>query len=288
MAEFPRTMIEDLSVSRMIIGSNWFLGYSHTSGAKDKQILAMLGAKQMADILEVFLKAGVDTLMAPFYPPSHGPQHQGLCDAIKDAQDRTGRKLIVIATPGINTAESPEADAENQKTFDTMAANGASFCLPHTSSTDALVDVRARKIRNMDRICAMIRQRRMIPGLSTHMPEAIVYADETDLDIGTYIAIYNAIGFLMHIEVDWVHKLIWRCKHPVLTIKPMAAGRLLPLVGLAFAWSTIRDCDMVTVGTMTPDEAKELIEISLSILQRRPSEVQLQRTRSKQSVEAKK
>jgi hypothetical protein len=288
MAEFPRTMIEDLSVSRMIIGSNWFLGYSHTSGAKDKQILAMLGAKQMADILEVFLKAGVDTLMAPFYPPSHGPQHQGLCDAIKDAQDRTGRKLIVIATPGINTAESPDADAENQKTFDTMAANGASVCLPHTSSTDAMVDVRARKIRNMDRICAMIRQRRMIPGLSTHMPEAIVYADETDLDIGTYIAIYNAIGFLMHIEVDWIHKLIWRCKHPVLTIKPMAAGRLLPLVGLAFVWSTIRDCDMVTVGTMTPDEAKELIEISLSILQRRPSEVQLQRTRSKQSVEAKK
>jgi hypothetical protein len=45
---------------------------------------------------------------------------------------------------------------------------------------------------------------------------------------------------------------------------------------------------MVTVGTMTPDEARELIEISLSILQRRPSEVQLQRTRSKQSVEAKK
>jgi hypothetical protein len=288
MAEFPRTMIEDLSVSRMIIGSNWFLGYSHTSGAKDKQILAMLGAKQMADILEVFLKAGVDTLMAPFYPPSHGPQHQSLCDAIKDAQDRTGRKLIVIATPGINTAESPDADAENQKTFDTMAANGASVCLPHTSSTDAMVDVRARKIRNMDRICAMIRQRRMIPGLSTHMPEAIVYADESNLDVGTYIAIYNAIGFLMHIEVDWIHKLIWRCKHPVLTIKPMAAGRLLPLVGLAFVWSTIRDCDMVTVGTMTPDEARELIEISLSILQRRPSEVQLQRTRSKQSVEAKK
>ena len=288
MSGFPRTKIEDLSVSRMVIGSNWFLGYSHTSSAKDKQIREHLTAKTVADILEVFLAAGVDTLMAPLYPPSQGPQHQMLLDAIKEAEGRAGRKVIIIATPGINTADGQEAEAENRKTFDTMAANGASIVMPHTSCTDPLVDMRARKIRNMDRCCEMIRERKMIPGLSTHMPEAIVYADESNLDVATYIAIYNAIGFLMHIEVDWIHKLIWRAKHPVVTIKPMAAGRLLPLVGLAFSWSTIRDCDMVTVGTMTPDEAKELIDISLSLLERRGSTVQLQRTRSKASVEPRK
>jgi hypothetical protein len=43
---------------------------------------------------------------------------------------------------------------------------------------------------------------------------------------------------------------------------------------------------MVTVGTMTPREAAELIDISLSILSRRATEVELQRTRSKASVEA--
>ena len=35
------------------------------------------------------------------------------------------------------------------------------------------------------------------------MPESIVYADETDLDVATYISIYNAYGFLMQVEVDW-------------------------------------------------------------------------------------
>ena len=36
--EFPRTNIEHLSVSRMLIGTNWFLGWSHTSAAKDRYI----------------------------------------------------------------------------------------------------------------------------------------------------------------------------------------------------------------------------------------------------------
>jgi len=82
--------------------------------------------------------------------------------------------------------------------------------------------------------------------------------------------------------------MIWQCKHPVITIKPFGVNKVLPFVGLAFNWSTIRDQDMVCIGTSTPDEAREDIEISLSILERRTSEVQLQRTRSKASVEKKK
>jgi len=68
----------------------------------------------------------------------------------------------------------------------------------------------------------------------------------------------------------------------------MAAGRLLPLVGLGFAWGTLRDRDMVTVGTMSPDEAREVIDISLACLQHRKSDVTLQRTRSKDSVSTRK
>ena len=72
----------------------------------------------------------------------------------------------------------------------------------------------------------------------------------------------------------------------MITIKPMAAGRLLPLVGLAFVWSTIREQDMVTVGTMSPDEAREVIDISLSLLEKRQSKIELQKTRSKRTVTA--
>ncbi len=33
MTTFPRTEIGGISVSRMIIGTNWFLGYTHATTA---------------------------------------------------------------------------------------------------------------------------------------------------------------------------------------------------------------------------------------------------------------
>jgi hypothetical protein len=261
----------------MIIGSNWFLGYSHTSAAKDKFIKSLMTPARMADIMEVFVHAGVDTFMGLIQAP-------GARDAVTETEQRTGKKLTVISTPAINVGDSAEAMGETERIIAKEAALGVSVCMPHTTSTDQLVDQRLRRIKNMDVYCRMIRQHGMVPGLSTHMPESIVYADESGLDVATYISIYNAAGFLMHLEVDWIHRLIWKAKRPVITIKPMAAGRLLPLVGLGFVWATLRDCDMVTVGTMTPDEAKEVIEISLSILERRADNVTLQKTRSKESV----
>ena len=63
---------------------------------------------------------------------------------------------------------------------------------------------------------------------------------------------------------------------------------MTPFVGLAFVWNTIRDRDMVCVGTMSPKEAAECIETSLAFLERRRADVDLQRTRSKSSIEPRK
>jgi len=278
MAEFPRTEIENLSVSRLIMGTNWWLGFSHTSQAKDRQILEWATRERLAGIMETFLRAGVDTILGIRSDPK-------LEAAMKDAEDRAGRGLVRIGTPGLNIADGQTALDETARILDEYASIGTRVCMPHQQTTDALLDRTTRSIRRMDTYCAMIRQRGMIPGLSTHMPESVVYADETGLDVAAYIQIYNAVGFLMQLEVDWVHKIIWGAKHPVIAIKPMGVNRLCPLAGLAFAWATLRKRDMVCVGTMTADEAKELIEISLALLERRAPGVQLQRTRSKTSVE---
>jgi len=280
MSDFPRTLIDNLSVSRLIIGTNWWLGYSHTSKAKDDEIKRVMTPDRITDTIEVFLRAGVDTMMSPQTDDSFQ------C-AIRKAEDRVGRKVIRIVTPGLNIAGDQAADDENRRTLEACRKIGADILLPHQGTTDTLTDRSTRKIRQMDKFCRMIRQAGMIPGLSTHMPEAPVYADESGLDVATYIYIYNAVGFLMQVEVDWVHKLIWEAKRPVITIKPFGVNKLLPFVGLAFNWNTLRDQDMVCIGTTTPDEAREDIEMSMSILEKRTAKVQLQRTRSKASVERK-
>jgi hypothetical protein len=289
---FPRTIIGGVSVSRMIIGTNWFLGFSHNTAAKDAYLRRTQDAKKIADILEVFLNAGVDTLMG------NGPLIQA---AIAEAQQRTGKKVIIVSTPGFAVSPavpghpmvSPKSpvpadwglDADGvARCLDAEARSGATICMPHQGTTDTLLDRATHTIRFMDVITRMIRERGMIPGLSTHMPEAIVYADETNLDVETYISIYNLMGFLMTVEVDWTSRIIHQARKPVICIKPMAAGHVRPFQAFAFVWNTIRDCDCVTVGTMSPDEARECIELSLSFLERRQTDLTLQETRSKSSV----
>ncbi len=173
---------------------------------------------------------------------------------------------------------------EPERVFARCKDQRATFCLPHQGITDALTDRRAKKIRDLDLYTKMIRDHGMVPGLSTHMPESVVYADAQGADVETYIQLYNAAGFLMQVEADWVMRIINDAKKPVMTIKPLAAGRLLPVVGLSFVWNTIRDEDMVTIGTTTPDEAREIIDISRELIDRRVPDYELQATRSKSSL----
>ena len=284
MAEFPRTTVGGVSVSRMIVGTNWFLGWSHCTAARDRLIKETFeDYRKIADILEVFFCAGVNTVMGLIL-------HDRMVDAVREAEQRTGVEGIIISTPAFPVTPRTPFDGfdmdEVQRILDTEVERGSTFCLPHTSTTDPMVDMATREVRKMDQLCAAIRERSLIPGLSTHRPESIIYADETELDVETYISIYNAMGFLMPIEVDWVARTIENARRPVMTIKPMASGQLRPFQALTFVWNTIRDQDMVTVGTMTPSEASELVELSIGILERHSPAVQLQETRSKSTVKS--
>ena len=284
MERFPRTVVGGVSLSRLIVGTNWFLGWSHCTKAKDNFIKENFSDyRKIADILEVFFNAGVNTVMGLI-------QHDRLGNAIKEAEDRTGVQAIIVSTPNFPTNASTPFEGFDvdvvESILDSEVKRGSAFCFPHTSTTDLMIDGCTREIRKMDQLCAAIRDRGMIPGLSTHRPEAIIFADEQSLDVETYISIFNSMGFLMQVEVDWVARLIQNAQKPVMTIKPMAAGQLRPLQALTFVWNTLRDQDMVTAGTMTPDEAQELIDISLAILERREHNVELQETRSKATVKA--
>jgi hypothetical protein len=282
MDTFPRTFVGNVSASRMIIGTNWFLGYTHCTAAKSTSVERIVtNVNAIADIIEVFFKAGVDTIMCP---------HTKTCmfDAIREAEQRTGVQAVIISTPSFTTTKRTPFDGfdlgEAERILDGEAAKGVRICMPHTSTTDVMVDKCTREVRQMDTLCRMIRERGMVPGLSTHIPETIVFADETGLDVESYIQPFNLMGYLMQLEVDWVGRIIQNAKKPVMTIKSMAAGQIRPYQALTFTWNAIRDIDMLTVGTMAPEEARELVDLSLEILARQPSTGKLQQTRSKATV----
>ncbi len=137
--DFPRTLVGGVSLPRLLVGTNWFLGYSHTSLAKDRFIKEYQTRERIVSVLDVFLEYGIDAVM--------GPLSQHLDDSIREVEQRAGRQIIRIYTPSFDL--DPDG-ASARQVFDQCAAYGATFCLPHQCVTDALVDRRAGVIRDLD------------------------------------------------------------------------------------------------------------------------------------------
>ncbi len=269
MPSFPRTEVGGISLPRMLIGSNWINGYSHTSPASDKMIRSYHNSpERIAELLEAYLEYDINAVMALF---KDNPQ---LLEGIKMAEERTGKKIIRIDTPTMNVADTAEARREALETVKySKEVVGADFCLIHHSSAEQLVNKGKGTIERLPDYLYMIREAGMHPGLSAHMPELVLYSDANEYDVDTYIQIYNCMGFLMQVEVEYINQVIWNAKKPVMTIKSMAAGRCSPFVGITFSYNTIRPCDMVTMGAFNPDEVHEDVEIALAAIEHRRANI---------------
>ncbi len=279
MDQFPRTTVGGVSLPRMLIGTNWLLGWSHTGAAADAAIREKFARPEdFYPVIATFLSAGVDAVMAPISTTPIA------AEAIDYAEQKAGRKIIRIDTPAMNVDDSPEARREAERTVKHSREIGADFCLIHHTSVEQLVNKNLQAIPRLPDYLAMIRSEGILPGLSVHMPEVLQYTDWNGYDVETYIQIFNCMGFLMQVEVENVARIIHAAKHPVMTIKPMAAGRCTPYVGLTFSWNAIRDCDMVTVGTNSAREAAEDIEISMAALEHRFPDLEARSSPFRQAV----
>jgi len=275
MSAIPRTIVGGLSLPRLLCGTNWMLGYSHISKAKDLFLRELFDTpSKIADVLEVFARAGCNAFMSM---PT-----ESLAQARREAEQRAGVEIHWIATPSYAAWGDPDSWKQSVELTKRL---GADFCFPHTTVTDLLIDRANRCLHpRLVEHLSLVREMEMIPGLSTHTPEAIIFSDASGADVESYTQPYNAAGFLCQVETDWLQRIFQQASKPVMIIKPLASGKLHPVTGLSFVWNTIRECDMVTIGTMSTYEAEEVIEISLACLEGRSPNLDLQFTRSKKTL----
>ena len=265
--QFPRTTVGGVSLPRMIMGTNWLLGYSHTTASAGDFILKTNGnTEAVSDIARAYLDNGIDAVLIPY---SGDKRCEILFDGLKDAEDKTGRRIIRTVTVNPDVSDTKEARRKAEDLIKEVRGYGVDFTLIFHGATEQLIDKHTQRIDRLPDYLSMVRDHGMIPGLSAHMPEVIVYADNNGYDVETYIQIYNCMGFLMQVEIEYIHSVIWNAKKPVMTIKSMAAGRVTPFVGLTFSYATIREQDMVVCGAFTPDEVYEDAEIGLAAIERR-------------------
>lgn len=276
---FPRTNVGGVSLPRMLMGTNWLMGYSHRSYAADLGIRERYSSPEaFFPVIEEYMKYGIDAIMGPISGDAIATE------AVHYAEDKLGKKIIIIDTPWMNVDDTPEARAEAEQVIKHSAEIGSTFCLVHHGCAEQLVNKNKRTMDRLPDYLSMIRDAGMVPGLSAHMPELILYSDANEYDVETYIQIFNCMGFLMQIEIESVARIIQNAKKPVMTIKPFAAGRCTPFVGLTFNWNVIRECDMITVGASTPYEVKEDVELSFEILEHRFPNIAARSSPAKQEI----
>ncbi len=267
-SKFPTTTVGGIELPRLIAGCNWISGWSHKTPANDRLILQKHNQPEsVSEVFAAFLREDVNAVLGLF-----GVDHD-LIDAVHLAEQKTGKPMTVLDTVVINVDDNAAARKEAEKAIKESAQRGAKICLPLHSCVEQLVNKNTKTIDRLSDYLYMIREAGMIPGLSAHMPEVIQYTDENEYDVETYIQIFNCMGFLMQVEIESVAKIIHHAKKPVLTIKPCAAGRTTPYVGLNFSYNAIREKDMVCIGCFTPEEAIEDIEFARAAMERRLPEI---------------
>ena len=122
MFSFPRTTVGGVSLPRMIVGTNWILGYSHTGAAADAMIKRTHHSPEsITAMLLAALENGVDAMMAPF------GGNTVLLDAVHRAEEIAGKKVILIDTPNINVSDSSEGRAEAKAKIEESKKNGATL-----------------------------------------------------------------------------------------------------------------------------------------------------------------
>lgn len=272
MRTLPMTEIAGHQVSRLMCGSNSFFGHSHFSAARSEWLRRYFTLDRIVEVMCAAAEEGVNgTIAMPLEP---------MAEAIRQVEKLTGVHYVYMATPGGSNLE------ELKEGIRLSAELGCEICMPHVMYTDNNLVISEKKIIGAEEIIALTRELGMGTGWSTHRPETIVVSDAAGYDIDTYVQPFNSIGFLCSVETDWVARVIQNAKKPVVCIKPLGAGRIMPPTGLQFVYKNCKPSDTVAIGLMSPEETREDLAIVRQLLEGSQEEVRLQETRSKAALKS--
>jgi len=267
----PTTTVGGLALSRVMCGSNPFFGFSHFSHARDVWLREYFSIDRIVQVLEKCSDHGVNCVMSGVMQPMH--------DAIQAFKQKTGREMVWVCTPAGKDID------EVERGIAWAAEHDAKICMPHTSHVDANLVISENRINGMERLCRAIRSHGMIPGISTHRPEALYIGVAAGYDLEAYILPLNVAGFLCAVETDWQARTIRECPKPVFCIKPLAAGRVMPPSGLGFVLTNIKPTDVVVMGFTSVHEVEENMTIVDQVLAGMQTEVPLSEARSKAALQ---
>ncbi|HPA46678.1 MAG TPA: hypothetical protein PK395_13010 [bacterium] len=256
----PKIKLGDLEVSRLILGSNPFFGFSHQGKEKDEEMREYYTDERIMAVLDEAAALGVTAVAAP-------PYERWIALFAKYIANG-GKIRIWIA--------QPDVEPEKMKTAIADAAQGGAKAI---FVQGACVERQFRE-NHLDVLkdwVEYIRSFNLPAGLASHRPDVHLVAEEKGFPTDFYFQCFFQPGAedTYHMEdrkkaVATIRKI----DKPVVAYKILAAGRLSAEEGFEFAFKHLREKDGVCVGVY-PNSKSAMMEEDVALA------VQMSRIRSK-------
>ncbi|MBM3497496.1 MAG: hypothetical protein FJX74_02390 [Armatimonadetes bacterium] len=251
MSELPQVRLGSLSVSRLVCGSNPFMGYSYRSPAHDQWQRRTFTPQRISEVLEKCLEVGVNTVACNY------DEGRTMAQALQVLERRCGIRMQWIAY----THGGPTFQRES---IDMIADDGANACYIQGGVVDScfqynyvggIVPQEGDRLDDVVEWLALIHERGMVAGLGTHQAFILREADRRGYDVDFYTTTLNSLR--IYCDYHAAVMAINETAKPVLAIKTLGGGaKVTPLEGFTCALTGLKPTDMLAVG-MEHEEAVE-------------------------------
>jgi hypothetical protein len=243
------TTIGDLRLSRLLLGSNPFSGFSHQGLERDERMVRHYSVARIKQALFEAERLGISGLVArtDFH----------VMRMLVEYRDDGGKLQWLAQTcPEVGDAEACARRA---------ARGGAVACHIHGGVMDQLV-AQGRGAEAAGAI-ALIRSLGMKAGIAGHVPAVFQWA-EAHLDVDYYLCCYynptprandpehvhGAVEEYRDDDRRAMTDLVQTLSRPVIHYKILAAGRNDPAEAFAYCRSRMREHDLACIGVFTGDD----------------------------------
>jgi len=247
------TAIGDLRVSRLLLGSNPFSGFSHQGIERDERMVHHYTVARIKQTLFEAERLGVTGLVArtDFH----------VMRMLLEYRDEGGKLQWFAQTcPEVGDSEACVRRAER---------GGAVACHVHGGVMDHLVA--QGRGHEVERAIALIRESGMKAGIAGHVTAVFEWA-ERHLDVDYYMCchynptprandpehVHGAVEEYREEDRQAMTRLARTLSRPVIHYKVLAAGRNDPQAAFAYCGGVMRPQDMACVGVFTGDDPRML------------------------------
>jgi len=251
MMAVPTTEIGGLTVSRLICGSNPFLGYSYRSAAHSAWQKRHFTPERIADVLEKCLEVSITALLANYEEERIIPR------ALEEVQRRCGKRPTWIAyvagddetmPRGIRSVADDGADACY------IQCGIGDRCFPFNRSGKPVLD-HGDSLDDLMEFVDLIHELGMPAGIGSHHWQILRVMDERDYEVQFMVTTLNYLG--VYCEYAGAVRTINSIDKPIVVIKTLGgSAKISPEDGLTCAFTGIKPGDAVAVG-MEHEEAAE-------------------------------